>query len=80
MIPPEGKDTESSEIFVGKFDGPRAQQAYFARRLPLTQIPIRDHLIFSIPHQGHLVRVCILDGRRVAVTNMVSPVPMRAIY
>ncbi|MGH9564759.1 MAG: hypothetical protein ACRD4I_02145 [Candidatus Angelobacter sp.] len=74
---PDGKDTESSEIFVGKFDGPRLS-AYLQKSAAHADT-YRNHLIFSIPHQGHLVRVCILDGRRVAVTNMENPAPMRAM-
>lgn len=74
---PDGKDTESSEIFVGKFDQQRLQT--YLEKISSRSGAYRNHTIYAVPHEGHLVRVSILDPRRVAVTNMESPEPMRGI-
>lgn len=74
---PDGKDTESSEIFAGKFDRQRLQ-AYLEKISPRSEA-YRNHTIYTIPHEGHLVRVSILDPHRVAVTNMEDPAPIRGI-
>ncbi|HEU4417257.1 MAG TPA: hypothetical protein VFT65_20885 [Candidatus Angelobacter sp.] len=74
---PNGQDVESSEIFAGHFDEPRVR-AYLQKIADKTE-QYRNHDVFSVTHNGHMVRVCILDGGRVAVTNMASPEPMHGI-
>lgn len=74
---PDGKDTESSEIFAGKFDQQRLQA--YLEKISSRSEAYSNHTIYTVPHQGHVVRVSILDPRRVAVTNMESPAPMRGI-
>jgi hypothetical protein len=74
---PDGKDTESSEIFAGKFDQQRLQG--YLEKISSRSEAYSKHTIYTVPHEGHLVRVSILDARRVAVTNMESPEPMRGI-
>ncbi|HKW75938.1 MAG TPA: hypothetical protein VJN64_10485 [Terriglobales bacterium] len=74
---PDGKDTESSEIFAGKFDQQRLQA--YLEKISSRSEAYRNHTIYSVQHEGHLVRVSILDAHRVAVTNMDSPEPMRGI-
>jgi hypothetical protein len=73
----DGKDVESSEIFVGRFDA--ARLTGYLQRLATAIEAYRDHTVFSIPNENHTVRVCILDVTRVAVTNMVSAGPMHGI-
>src|SRR5262249_12656084 len=67
----DGNDVESSEIFVGRFDGERLK-TYLQKASSATET-YGSQTIFSIPNEGHLVRVCILDTGKVAVTNMSSP-------
>lgn len=74
---PDGKDTESSEIFAGRFDQQRL--AAWLRSISTSTEDFAGHTIFLIPHEGHIVRVAILDPKRVAVTNMASADPMHAI-
>ena len=74
---PNGQDVESSEIFAGHFDEPRVK-TYFQKIADKTE-QYRNHDVFSITHNGHMVRVCLLESGRVAVTNMVSPEPMHGI-
>jgi hypothetical protein len=74
---PDHGDAESSEIFVGQFDANRLKT--YLQKIADTTEQYRDHAIYSIMHEGHLVRVSLLDNRRVAVTNMVSPEPMHGI-
>jgi len=64
------RDTESSEIFVGRFDQQRL--ASYLAKISSSQEDYSGHKIFVIPHEGHTVRVTILDTSRIAVTNMVS--------
>jgi hypothetical protein len=71
------RDVESSEIFTGRFD-PERLKTYLQKAAGTTE-QYRDHTIYSISHEGHLVRVCLLDQKRVAVTNMASPEPMHGI-
>jgi len=71
------RDVESSEIFVGRFD-PERLKNYLAKTADKTE-QYRDRTVYSIMHEGHLVRICPLDGKRVAVTNMASPEPMHGI-
>src|SRR5689334_2542108 len=70
----DGRDTESSEVFNGRFDSQRLR-AYLERNAA-SQGTYRDHQIYSIAHEGHTVRVSLLDSKRIAVTNMVSSDPM----
>jgi hypothetical protein len=74
---PDGKDTESSEIFAGKFDQQRLQA--YLERISSRSDAYSNHTIYTVPHEDHLVRVSILDPHRVAVTNMESPEPMHGI-
>lgn len=64
------RDIESSEIFVGRFDRQRLE-TYLAK-ISSSQEDYSNHKIFVIPHEGHTVRVTILDANRIAVTNMTS--------
>jgi hypothetical protein len=74
---PDGKDTESSEVFAGKFDQQRLQA--YLEKISAGSEAYRNHTIYTVQHEGHLVRVSILDSNRVAVTNMEEPEPMRGI-
>jgi hypothetical protein len=67
---PDHRDTESSEIFVGRFD--QARLTRYLSQLSSAQEDYSGHKIFVIAHEGHTVRVTILDAGRVAVTNMPS--------
>ena len=74
---PDGRDVESSEIL----DRPLRSGAparLFAAAL-FRREPYRNYTIYSISHEGHTVRVALLDAGKVAVTNMVSPEPMHGI-
>jgi hypothetical protein len=73
----DGRDVESSEIFVGRFDPARLKN--YLQILSSNTEQYRDYTIYSISHEGHLVRVALLDAGRVAATNMVSPEPMHGI-
>lgn len=64
---PDGKDTESSEVFLGRFDPQRLKA--FLESISSSHDNYRDRVIYVIPHEGHTVRVCVLDEKRVAVTN-----------
>src|SRR2546421_321972 len=70
-------DTDSSAIFVGHFDQNRVRQ--YLQKLSTATERYADKEIFSIPHERHLVRACVLENDRVAITNMDSPEPMRSI-
>jgi len=74
---PDGRDVESSEIFVGRFDAERLKN--YLQKLSIATETYRDHTVFSIPNENHTVRVCILDGYRVAITNMAATDPMHGI-
>lgn len=73
----DGKDTESTEIFVGRFD-PQKLKTYL-ESISTQRDSYHGRLLYLIPHEGHTVRVCVLDASRVAVTNMVSSDPMHEI-
>lgn len=73
---PDHRDVESSEIFVGHFDAGRLK-TYLQKIAPAEEY--RDHTIYLALHEGHSVRVCVLDPARVAVTNMQSSDPMHGI-
>jgi len=74
---PDGRDVESSEIFAGRFDQARLKN--YLQLLSSNTEQYRDHTIYSIAHEGHVVRVALLDAGKVAATNMVSPEPMHGI-
>ena len=74
---PDGRDVESSEIFVARFDQDRFKN--YLQRLSLGTEQYRNYTIYSISHEGHRVRVALLGTGKVAVTNMESPEPMRGI-
>lgn len=72
----DGRDVESSEIFIGHYDLDRLKN-YF-QKLASSSEAYRNFTIYSIQHEGHIVRVALLPGK-IAVTNMVSPEPMHGI-
>jgi hypothetical protein len=72
-----GMDIESSEIFAGRFDHDRL--AGYLQKISSGKEALGDLTIFSIAHDGHTVRVCILNPGLVAVTNMASPEPMHTM-
>jgi len=74
---PDHGDVESSEVFTGRFDAERLK--IYLRKISDSTEQYRDHTVYSIPHEGHLVRVALLDRDKVAVTNMASPEPMHGI-
>jgi hypothetical protein len=74
---PDRSDVESSEIAIGHFDPERLKN--YLRKVSDSTEQYRNRTIYSISHEGHLVRVALLDDRRVAVTNMSSPETMRGI-
>src|SRR5882762_1874443 len=74
---PDGKDVESSEILVGRFDAGRLKN--YLQKISTATETYRDHTVFSVPNENHTVRVCILDGGTVAVTNMISAGIMHGI-
>lgn len=71
------RDVESAEVFVGHFDAARLK-SYLQKNSTQTE-SYREHTIYVIPNEGHTVRACLLDGARVAVTNMVSAEPMQGM-
>lgn len=74
---PDGRDIESSEIFAGRFDVERVKN--YLLKLSLRAEQYRDHVIYSIQHEGHNVRATFLDNTHLAATNMPSPEPMHGI-
>jgi hypothetical protein len=74
---PDGRDVESSEILIGHFDQARLRD--YLQLLSSAREPYRNYTIYSIAHEGHTVRVSLLDAGKVAVTNMASPEPMHGI-
>jgi hypothetical protein len=74
---PDGRDVESSEIFIGHFDPVRLKD--YLQLLSSSRETYRNYTIYSISHEGHLVRVAVLDDGRVAATNMASAEPMHGI-
>src|SRR5947209_5189933 len=55
---PDGRDVESSEIFVGHFDADRLK-TYLQKSSDGAE-RYRDRTIYAIKHEGHLVRVSLL--------------------
>jgi hypothetical protein len=74
---PDERDVESSEILIGHFDQNRLRD--YLQLLSSTREPYRNYTIYSISHEGHTVRVALLDGGKVAITNMASPEPIHGI-
>lgn len=74
---PDGRDVESSEVLIGHFDRNRLQD--YLQLLSSTRESYRNFTIYSIEHEGHTVRVALLDTGKVAVTNMASPELMQGI-
>jgi hypothetical protein len=74
---PDGRDVESSEILIGRFDQNRLRD--YLQLLSSTRETYRNYTIYSISHEGHTVRVALLDNGKVAITNMVSPEPLHGI-
>jgi hypothetical protein len=74
---PDGRDVESSEILIGHFDPSRLRD--YLQLLSSARDSYRNYTIYSITHEGHTVRVALLDAGKVAVTNMASPEPMHGI-
>lgn len=73
----DGKDTESSEVFAGRFDEQKLRN--WLENLSTQRDSYHGRMLYVIPHEGHIVRVCVLDKTRVAVTNMASSDPMHEI-
>jgi hypothetical protein len=74
---PDGRDVDSSEVLIGHFDQSRLRD--YLQLLSSAREPYRSFTIYSIAHEGHTVRVALLDGGKVAITNMASSEPMRGI-
>lgn len=74
---PDGRDVESSEILIGHFDQNRLRD--YLQLLSSSRETYRNYTVYSIDHDGHTVRVALLDGGKVAITNMASPEPMHGI-
>lgn len=66
----DGRDTESAEVFIGRFDEQRFKS--YLEKISSLRETYQERTIFVIPHEGHNVRVCVLGNARVAVTNMAS--------
>ncbi|HJX83781.1 MAG TPA: hypothetical protein VJ723_05515, partial [Candidatus Angelobacter sp.] len=73
----DGRDVESSEVFVGRFD--RGRTSNYFQKIAGGKEQYLDKTIFSMPHEGHTVRVCILSDNMIAVTNMESNGAMHRI-
>jgi hypothetical protein len=73
----DGRDVESSEIVIGHFDQNRLRD--YLQLLSSAREPYRNYTIYTIAHEGHTVRVALLDAGKVAITNMASPEPMHGI-
>ncbi|HET6844799.1 MAG TPA: hypothetical protein VFK06_24400 [Candidatus Angelobacter sp.] len=74
---PDGRDTESSEVFVGHFDS--ARLGAWLEKISTGKEQYMGKTIFSFPHDGHSIRVCQLRSDTIAVTNMASASPMHRI-
>jgi hypothetical protein len=74
---PDGRDVESSEVFIAHFDSGRVNN-YFQKTAAAKEQYL-DQTIFLFPHEGHTVRVSVLRGDTIAVTNMDSANPMHRI-
>src|SRR5260370_3183235 len=63
----DGRDVESAEIFVGRFDAARLKN--YLQKISSQTETYRDQTIFTVVNEEHTVRVCILDATRLAVTH-----------
>lgn len=63
-----GGETRYSWIFVGRFDGSRAEE-YF-KKLAGSVENYRETTVYAIPHEGRTVRVAILGLDLAAVSNL----------
>jgi hypothetical protein len=73
----DGQDTESAEVFTGRFDEARLR-SYLEKVSALREV-YREKTIYIIPHDGHTVRICLMGNGRVAITNMESGAPIRGM-
>src|SRR5258708_30285065 len=73
----DGRDVESSEIFVGRFDRDKVTN-YFQKIAKDTERYL-DKTVFSFVNDGHAIRLCILTSNMIAMTNMSSSAPMHRI-
>src|SRR5258708_342378 len=73
----DGRDVESSEVFVGRFD--RGRTSNYFQKIAAGKAQYLDKTILSLPNEGHTVRVCILSDNMIAVTNMESNGAMHRI-
>ena len=73
----DGRDVESSEVFVGRFD-PGKLSSYLRSQSAQSE-DYRGRTVYTIPHEGHTVRVSLLDNTKIAVTNMASAEPMHGM-
>ncbi len=76
-IPAESAYPRFSEVFVGRFDS--ARLTAYLRKLAGNIEPYREIEIFSIPHEGRMVRVAVLGAHAVAVSNVPDPGVIRGI-
>jgi hypothetical protein len=74
---PDGRDTESSEVFIGHFDSVRLNA--WIEKIATGKEQYMGKTIFSFPHDGHSIRVSQLRNDAIAVTNMASASPMHRI-
>ncbi len=73
----DGRDTESSEVFMGHFDSSRLNA--WLEKIATGKEQYMGKTIFSFPHDGHSIRVSPLRSDTIAVTNMQSASPMHRI-
>ena len=81
-LPPEtaaagARERRFAEIFAGNFD--QAKLTDFLRKRATTTDRYDGAEIFVIPREDRTVRVCIVDGRIVAVTNSAAADPIQRI-
>jgi hypothetical protein len=74
---PQGRHVESASIFAGHFDPARLKS--YLQKIPSQSETYGDLTIYSIPNQDHTLRVCVLDGWRIASTTSNSPDVIRGI-
>ena len=74
---PGEDNSESSAIFVGRFD--RQKLIRYLEQVARATEQYADKTIYSIAHQGRTVRVAILGPSTVAVTNTTAPDALRGI-
>jgi hypothetical protein len=68
---PGNFDSDSAAVFTGHFDAARLTN--YLKKLSTGTEQYADKTIFSVPNITHTVRVCMVDGDTVAVTNTTSP-------